>query len=65
MHALAKRSHYTHQKYLGGKRTLRSPNLVEERLTDRAAQRGYLGMTGARRGVVDPRSFGPETYKRL
>jgi hypothetical protein len=41
--------------------TLRSPNSVEERLTDRAAQRGDLGMAGARRGVVDPRSCEPAT----
>jgi hypothetical protein len=31
--------------------TLRSPNSVEERLTDRVAQRGDLGTTGARRGL--------------
>jgi hypothetical protein len=34
---------------------------VEERLTDRAAQSGDLGTTAARRGVLDPRSFEPET----
>jgi hypothetical protein len=37
--------------------TLCSRNSVEERLTDRAAQRGDLGTADARRGVVDPRSF--------
>jgi hypothetical protein len=36
--------------------TLRSPNSVEERLTDRMTQRGDLGTTGVLRGVVDPRS---------
>jgi hypothetical protein len=41
--------------------TLCSPNSVEERLTDRTAQRGDLGTTDVRRGVVDPRSFEPVT----
>jgi hypothetical protein len=41
--------------------TLCSPNSVEERLTDRVAQRGDLGMIGAWRRVVDPSSFEPET----
>jgi hypothetical protein len=41
--------------------TLRSPNSVEERLTDHMAQREDLGTAGARRGVVGPRSFEPVT----
>jgi hypothetical protein len=41
--------------------TLCSPNLVEERLTNRTAQRGDLGTADARRGVLDPRSFEPVT----
>jgi hypothetical protein len=39
--------------------TLRSPNSVEEWLTDCAAQRGDLGTASARRGVVDPSSCEP------
>jgi hypothetical protein len=41
--------------------TLRSPNSLEERLTDRTAPRGDLGTAGARRGVVEPRYFEPVT----
>jgi hypothetical protein len=43
------------------RKTFRSPNSVEERLTHCAAQRGELGTADARRAVVDPRSFEPMT----
>jgi hypothetical protein len=36
--------------------TLRSPNSMEEWLTDGMAQHGDLGTAGTWRGVVDPRS---------
>jgi hypothetical protein len=38
---------------------------VEERLTDRTAQRGDLGTASARRGVVDPRSCELVTQEHL